>query len=48
LQIGDCGFGRAQGTWRKAQGDLGQMPAASLGQGASLSFVVTGRGQKAG
>jgi hypothetical protein len=30
---------------RKAQGDLGQMPAASLGHYAPLSLVVRGRGR---
>jgi hypothetical protein len=31
---------------RRAQGDLGHLPSASLGQYASLSFVVIGRGQR--
>ena len=30
---------------RRAQGDLGHLPSASLGQYALLSFVVIGRGQ---
>jgi hypothetical protein len=37
----------AQGTRRKAQGDLGHMPSASLGHYAPLSLVVRGRGQEA-
>ena len=31
---------------RRAQGDLGHLPSASLGQYALLSFVVMGRGQR--
>jgi len=30
----------------EAQGDLGNLPSASLGHYASLSFVVRGRGQR--
>jgi len=33
-------------AWQQAQGDLGHMPLASLGQDAALSFVVIGRGQE--
>ena len=35
-----------KGARHMAQGDLGQMPAASLGHYAALSFVVIGRGQR--
>jgi hypothetical protein len=37
-----------KGARHMAQGDLGQMPATSLVQDATLSFVVTGKGQRAG
>ena len=39
---------RAQGARHTAQGDVGQLPPASLGHYAALSFVVLGRGTENG
>ena len=39
---------KAQGARHTAQGDVGQLPPASLGHYAALSFVVLGRGTKNG
>ena len=44
--FGETRWRDKQGARRRAQGDLGHMPSASLGQDATLSLIVRGRGQE--